>query len=121
MFPIFFCYAVFYELQMSVCTGCCEHTTVYICASVSVCVCVYVWPAGPCWYSILPPVTLQLCENVPTLLNVYVQGGTWRVPHLREIHKRQLFLASSECPLFPTHTHTHTPLVELGSVYSSSY
>lgn len=28
-------------------------------------------------------------------------AGTWRVPHLCEIHKRQLFLASSECPQHP--------------------
>lgn len=62
------------------------------------CVCVCVWPAGLCWYSIPPPVTLQLlweCSRSECLCT----GGTWRAPHLHEIHKRELFLASAECPL----------------------
>lgn len=90
------------------------HSSVHGCVSLRLCV----WPAGLCWYSILPPVTVQLCENVPGL-NVYV----WEAPG--EHHTFMKFINVSyfwhpQNVLFFTLSYWWSRL-ELGSVDPSSY
>lgn len=89
---------------------------VHVCECLCECACV--WPAGPCWYSILPRVTLQLCENVPGL-NVYV----WEAPGERHTFVKFINVSYFWHPqnvLFFTPSYWESRL-ELGSVDPSSY
>lgn len=119
MWKMWFCssYTMYYGLHV------CLYVLVAVnmpqfCAWVCVCLHLCVWPAGLCWYSILPPVTLQLCENVPGL-NVYV----WEAPG--EHHTFMKFINVSyfwhpQNVLFFTLSYWWSRL-ELGSVDPSSY
>lgn len=86
-----------YSKYLSVCI-----CVVRACACLHAClvqtVCVY--DQQTCAGTVYCLQSLCSCAKMFQQVECFCMRDTWRAPHLSEIHKRQLFLACPECPLF---------------------